>query len=84
MKRSALCRLWARHRRGWLAGIIGLTALALAGPGLQLRRFSVSVPFQVSALLPMYRPAQPLAQSFLQALQNQASRMSQALELVLR
>lgn len=67
-----------------LAIVNPLTALALAGPGLQLRRFSVSVPFQVSALLPMYRPAQPLAQSFLQALQAQAERMSRALEQALR
>ncbi|MFY7866176.1 LysR family transcriptional regulator [Roseateles sp.] len=67
-----------------LAIVNPLTALALAGPELQLRRFSVSVPFQVSALLPLYRPAQPLAQSFLHALRAQAERMSRALEQALR
>ena len=67
-----------------LAIVNPLTALALAGPGLQLRRFSMSVPFQVSALLPLYRPAQPLAQSFLQALLAQAERMSSSLEQAIR
>lgn len=48
MKRSALRRHWARHRRGWLAGIIGLTALALAGivvlAGIGLSRAELSAP----------------------------------------
>ncbi|MGS0753323.1 LysR family transcriptional regulator [Roseateles sp. GG27B] len=56
-----------------LAIVNPLTALACAGPQLQLRRFSVSVPFRVSAVLPQYRPAQPLVSDFVSALQMQAA-----------
>jgi DNA-binding transcriptional LysR family regulator len=43
-----------------LAIVNPLTALACAGPTLHLRRLALSVPFRVNALLPQYRPAQPL------------------------
>lgn len=55
-----------------LAIVNPLTALAFvgtgAGPRLALRRLSVSVPFEVNALLPEFRPAQPLAQALLASL----------------
>lgn len=38
-----------------------LTALACAGPGLAVRPLDVSIPYRVSALVPLHRPAQPLA-----------------------
>ncbi|WP_349743396.1 LysR family transcriptional regulator [Roseateles cavernae] len=56
-----------------LAIVNPLTALACAGPGLQLRRFAVSVPFRVSALLPQHRPAQPLVQALLDCLRSHAA-----------
>ena len=45
-----------------------LTALAFAGQGLQLRRFSVSIPFRVSVVHPEFRPSTPLAAPFMAAL----------------
>lgn len=67
-----------------LAVVNPLTALACAGPGLRLRRFGVSVPFQVQALLPEFRPAQPLALALLASLrltaQTLAAQLEQALE----
>ena len=60
-----------------------LTALACAGPQMQLRRFSVSVPFHVNALLPLYRPAQPIAADLVTALLEQAGLLQQRLQLAL-
>lgn len=62
-----------------LAIVNPLTALACAGPGLQLRRFAVSVPFRVSALLPEYRPAQPLVQALLDCLRSHAAALQERL-----
>ncbi|QPF72985.1 LysR family transcriptional regulator [Roseateles sp. DAIF2] len=58
-----------------LAIVNPLTALAVAGPGLALRRFSVSVPFRVNALLPEFRPAQPLVRALLEQLRAAAGAM---------
>ncbi len=66
-----------------LAIVNPLTALACAGPGLALRRFSVSVPFRVSALLPQYRPAQPLAEAMVDCLKKEAARLERLLKEVL-
>ena len=41
-----------------------LTALAMVGQGVQLRRFSVSVPFRVSVVRPLHRPAVTLSDAF--------------------
>jgi len=49
-----------------------LTALAFAGNGLELRAFSVSIPFRVSLVRPEYRPSTPLADQFAQALRDEA------------
>jgi DNA-binding transcriptional LysR family regulator len=49
-----------------------LTALAFAGNGLELRTFSVSIPFRVSLVRPEYRPSTPLADQFAQALRDEA------------
>lgn len=62
-----------------LAIVNPLTALACAGPGLQLRRFAVSVPFRVSALLPQYRPAQPLVEALLGCLRSHAAALQDRL-----
>ncbi len=47
-----------------------LTARACAGPGLALRRFSVSVPFRIQALRPLHRPAHALADGFIEAVKR--------------
>lgn len=54
-----------------LAIVNPLTALACSGARLQLRRFSVSVPFRISALRPIYRPAQSLLGGFLDCLKQE-------------
>jgi DNA-binding transcriptional LysR family regulator len=66
-----------------LAIVNPLTALACSGQGLQLRRFSVSVPFRVSALLPEHRPSQPLAAQLLDCLREQADALQQQLQSLL-
>lgn len=53
-----------------LAIINPLTAAACAGGGLVVRPLSVSIPYRVSALLPLHRPAQPLAGPLLSALRT--------------
>ncbi|MDG0853223.1 LysR family transcriptional regulator [Roseateles puraquae] len=51
-----------------LAIVNPLTAQACAGDGLVVRPLGVSIPYRVSALMPLHRPAQPLAGALLQAL----------------
>ncbi|WP_077033894.1 LysR family transcriptional regulator [Pelomonas sp. KK5] len=67
-----------------LAIVNPLTALACAGTGLQLRRFGASVPFKVGALLPQYRPAQPLAMALVDCLKKEAARIERLLASTLR
>ena len=47
-----------------------LTAAACASDGLVVRPLAVSIPYRVSALLPLHRPAQPLAERLLSALRR--------------
>ena len=62
----AVCEL---VRAGLGVAIVNpLTARACAGPGLAVRPLAVSIPYRVSALLPLHRPAQPLVQALLAAL----------------
>ncbi|MFN3860451.1 MAG: LysR family transcriptional regulator [Roseateles sp.] len=51
-----------------LAIVNPLTAAACAGDGLVVRPLAVSIPYRVSALLPLHRPAQPLVEALLNAL----------------
>ncbi|MDR3671997.1 MAG: LysR family transcriptional regulator [Holophaga sp.] len=55
-----------------LAVVNPLTALAFLGHGLELRRFSVPIPFRVSLVRPEYRPSTPLADQFTAALRAEA------------
>ena len=66
-----------------LAIVNPLTALAMAGPGLVVRRLGFSVPFSVNALLPLYRPALPEAQPLVQSLQEQAQEVTATLQRLL-
>jgi DNA-binding transcriptional LysR family regulator len=49
-----------------------LTALELAGPDLQIRRLSVSIPFHVGLVVPALRAANPLREPFVAALHDAA------------
>jgi len=55
-----------------LAIVNPLTAMELAGTGLQVRPLSVSIPFAVTLVLPQLRPASPLRDAFVQALRQAA------------
>jgi DNA-binding transcriptional LysR family regulator len=66
----AVCEL---VRAGLGVAIVNpLTAAACAGEGLVTRPLAVSIPYRVSALLPLHRPAQPLVQALIQALRRPA------------
>ncbi|HEY9107460.1 MAG TPA: LysR family transcriptional regulator [Roseateles sp.] len=53
-----------------LAVVNPLTAAACAGDGLIVRPLAVSIPYRVSALIPLHRPAQPLVDALLSALRS--------------
>lgn len=53
-----------------LAIVNPLTAAACAGAGLAVRPLAVSIPYRVSALVPLHRPAQPLVDALLSALRR--------------
>jgi DNA-binding transcriptional LysR family regulator len=55
-----------------LAIVNPLTAAAYAGDGLAVRPLAVSIPYRVSALLPVHRPAQPLVEALLRHLRARA------------
>lgn len=64
----AVCEL---VRAGLGVAIVNpLTAQACAGQGLVVRPLAVSIPYRVSALIPLHRPAQPLADKLLSALRR--------------
>lgn len=64
----AVCEL---VRAGLGVAIVNpLTAQACAGAGLVVRPLAVSIPYRVSALIPLHRPAQPLAGKLLSALRR--------------
>ncbi|NCT85037.1 MAG: LysR family transcriptional regulator [Comamonadaceae bacterium] len=68
----AVCEL-VRARLG-IAIINPLTAAACASQGLVVRPLTVSIPYRVSALIPLHRPAQPLVDALLNALRSSAPR----------
>ncbi len=64
----AVCEL---VRTGLGVAIVNpLTAAACAGSDLVVRPLSVSIPYRVSALIPLHRPAQPLIEDLLSALRR--------------
>ncbi|HEV6966055.1 LysR family transcriptional regulator [Roseateles sp.] len=66
----AVCEL---VRAGLGVAIVNpLTAQACAGRGLVVRPLAVSIPYRVSALIPLHRPAQPLVDRLLSALRSSA------------
>ncbi|PZP35144.1 MAG: LysR family transcriptional regulator [Roseateles depolymerans] len=65
---AAVCEL-VRAGLG-LAIVNPLTAAACAGPGLAVRPLAAAIPYRVSALLPLHRPAQPLVAALLAELRR--------------
>ena len=66
----AVCEL---VRAGLGVAIVNpLTAAACANAGLVVRPLTVSIPYRVSALIPLHRPAQPLVEALLSALRSSA------------
>jgi DNA-binding transcriptional LysR family regulator len=66
----SICAL-VRQQLG-VAIVNPLTALELAGPDLQIRRLSVSIPFHVGLVIPELRAPNPLREPFIEALQDAA------------
>ena len=62
-----------------LAVVNPITALMFQGQGIQLRPLAFSLPFQVSVAKPLYRPATPLRERFVAALQAEAGVLVQHL-----
>jgi DNA-binding transcriptional LysR family regulator len=62
-----------------LAVVNPFTAQAFAGRGLELRRFAISIPFQVNIVRPQYRPSSPMADLFVEALKAEAQALLAAL-----
>ena len=56
-----------------------LTALDYAASGVAIRRFSVEVPFTVSLIRPLHRPASALVNAFSQHLQREAAQFRERL-----
>jgi DNA-binding transcriptional LysR family regulator len=60
-----------------------LTALDYAASGVAVRRFSVEVPFTVSLIRPLHRPASALVSAFSQHLQRDAAQFRTRLDAAL-
>ncbi|AMO47341.1 DNA-binding transcriptional regulator LysR [Enterobacter sp. FY-07] len=60
-----------------------LTALDYAASGVAVRRFSIDVPFTVSLIRPLHRPASALVNAFTQHLQAAMPRVTQPLAAML-
>ncbi|ECE5122991.1 LysR family transcriptional regulator [Salmonella enterica] len=60
-----------------------LTALDYAASGVTVRRFSIDVPFTVSLIRPLHRPASALVDAFSKHLQMHLSRLVEPLEVIL-
>ena len=56
-----------------------VTALAAASAQLVLRRLAFSIPFSVTALLPLYRPPLPEVAPMLDALRSEAADIARRL-----
>jgi len=60
-----------------------LTALDYAASGVAVRRFSIDVPFTVSLIRPLHRPASALVEAFSRHLQAAMPLITQPLNAVL-
>ena len=65
-------------------GIINpLTALSFADQGVCLRRFSISIPFSVNLIRPLYRPQTPVANAFIDEMKLRSGELHQQLHTLL-
>ena len=55
-----------------------LTAMEQAGPKLVVRPLAVAIPFRVHLVRPLHRPANPLVDRLVQALQEEAAALKRA------
>jgi DNA-binding transcriptional LysR family regulator len=62
-----------------IAVVNPFTARAFAGKGLEMRRFSISIPFHVNIVRPEHRPSSPLIDRFVAALKAEAEALLAAL-----
>ncbi len=60
-----------------------LTALDYVNSGVEIRRFSISVPFTVSLVRPIHRPTSTLIETFITYLQENLSLITEPLDAVL-
>jgi DNA-binding transcriptional LysR family regulator len=62
-----------------LALVNPFTAQAFAGKGLEMRRFSISIPFHVNIVRPEHRPSSPITDQFVTTLKAEAQDLLAAL-----
>ncbi len=78
---AAVC-FFVQHNVG--VGIINpLTALSFASQGVCLRRFSISIPFSVNLITPLYRPQTSVAMSFIDEMKLSTGELHQQLHTLL-
>ena len=75
---AAVCAM-VEHGLG-VAIVNPVTALAAASDRLVLRRLAFSIPFSVTALLPLYRPPLPEVAPMLEALRSEAAEIALRLD----
>ncbi|HEX5684434.1 MAG TPA: LysR family transcriptional regulator [Ideonella sp.] len=69
----------AMVKHGLGLGIVNpLTAMEQAGPKLVLRPLTVAIPFRVNLVRPLHRPANPLVDRLVEALQEEAAALRRA------
>jgi len=80
METHSAASVCAMVRQGVGISIVNpLTALDYAASGLAIRPFSIAVPFTVSLIRPLHRPASVLVSAFIEHLQQQADSLAQRL-----
>jgi len=80
LETASAASVCALVRQGLGVAIVNpLTAMELAGAGLQVRPLSVSIPFAVTLVVPQLRPASPLREAFVKCLKQVASTLQASL-----
>jgi DNA-binding transcriptional LysR family regulator len=85
LETASAASVCALVRQGLGVGIVNpLTAMELAGAGLQVRPLSVSIPFSVTLVVPQLRPASPLRDAFVAGLREAAAQLQAGLRRAAR
>lgn len=61
-----------------------LTALDYAASGVEVRRFSIAVPFTISLIRPLHRPSSALVDAFSEHLQTSLQGLVTSLDAILQ